>query len=821
MNKPESWLQTDVDKALLKSKYYKIGTTSRLFASEKMSRYHNLLKLLKALNVKDVIYKLVNFVSYYSKVLNKDLSVDDNVCVLVLLLKYCKDVELSDLASAFGRFYLINEYENEYRKERFDKWMFTKREHTIDGDEELFYKEFEKSADRILSKFDVGKINNKFITLEEFIKEVGLWGTSGSMFGMELPKDFKDKIKKNKWGLAFSVEGVKMVNEVLDAIKYKKNVYYKSMQKNESTNVRYVVVADMVTYFIEAYISYFIEDSIGAIPSLYSFKSNRYKLNWFEKRKLKLLLKKHILDIDYSGWDENITLRMLAIVILKLKLKTQRSFLDNMFDFLIHAVYNSYLDGEKIENGLGSGRRWTTLLNSLINAIISDMAIRMSNNQMDDLDAVGTESIDLGVVGDDMDGVFESIDAIMRYIKALDSMNFSINKLKSKVDLPEFLKINYGLLGVSESPFRMLRSVLYSTEDERDQSKSEQVNSRLDNWAKILGRLNSYFRLQGEAIPEPVGLTELIIGDIWHVLDKKYSRKYIYRFLQSPSTVGGGGLGLKTINEYERGKKYWVSVNINNGVFSLDKLIGHKIDRVMKNSVISKFVNHRILQGMIIKNKKYVIKAGANLEIIKPKYNYHYMLMLMMERKYTIIENSSKYFINSALPQPDGSGLYTSAILNRGMVDVKKVLDDYKNEEFIEDSSGNKFTKNGLYEYSYVAWLNMIKRKYSLKMLQLILDDGDKIVSMPRELVSAKGETAGMLAWLVLKSLILTTFNGMRNTEKLISFQMTLGAWLKSENYQKWLYNDNILNVICVEFRENQIRLGQMKMGFYVSSILV
>lgn len=475
-------LTTDVTKALEKCKFYKITQNARLFASEKNSRLQSVSKLVKLLFSVRVYDLFSEFVSYYSQYLNKDFNLDENVPCLVLLLKYCNSSVLSDLSTSFGKFSLVDEFRLEYRDARLDKWMFTERKHDINGDEDEFYREFEVSVNNILSEYDVSMNKRKYLTIEEFVNEIGLWGTAGSIYGVEILDNIRSEVKKNKWSVALVNNKRDLINKIKTAIKEKWNVRYKSMEKMESTNVRYVVVADMITYLVEAYLSYHFEAGLWNIPCLFTFKNNEYKLKFFDQRRLQRILRKNILDIDYSGWDENVNLRMIWLCIrcLWLKCLPDDKFYE-FWEYLLFAVYNSYLDDKKIENGLGSGRRWTALLNGIINAAINDLAIRMNKKKNINVVYNSVNDIMLAVLGDDSDSMFNSVDDCKNHAIMLDSMKFTINMLKSKINEGEFLKINYNERGVSESPFRLLRSLLWSTEDERSVDKSLQVNARLDS----------------------------------------------------------------------------------------------------------------------------------------------------------------------------------------------------------------------------------------------------------------------------------------------------------------------------------------------------
>ena len=787
-----------------KSKYFYITQNSRLWASLKLSRLEKVYKFLTISGFFGIKEVFKEFVDYLTSVTNKDFNSDDNVAYLVIAMKNCNISEINELAFCFGKLAIKKNLEYEYTQKRLNSWLYEEREHTINGSKDQFYLEFRNQVKNIISKFNSSNLKNcnQNLTFEQFIKEPALWGTSGSMFGTNLSKEMKENVNKTKWSVALTKDIKSYIEDVNEDIKEGK-MYYKVMTKSEPTNARLVVVADNSSYLVESYLAYYFEQCITEESGLFNYFSNNSKLKAWDKRRLKFFYNKWILDLDYSGWDEGMTLMMQTIIIEELEnwfnlvgLNTN-SDKNRLFEYLKNGIKNGYILEDikyknsvfkRIINGLCSGKRFTTFLNSVSNMAVSRMAC--------DAVDINVSEDTIYVLGDDVDEVLNSKQECIDIMNVLDSMNFSINRLKSKFSNlnGEFLKINYNKLGVYQSPLRIIRSILYSVDEEID--KYSGVMARIDNWAKFIGRSRSWILCTKRSDTlDYKTIFDTMIYDFWHVFGNSHSKEIISNWLCSTSILKGGGFPIKFNNSKYNNVALEVKKVIRNGNAN-EQLVLSEIKQSRKG-----LLNDQLLRNTDLSSLAGIIIKGSNsidfdFETKRLRQSNDIMRLLIGIGEYNISEANPyqrefrrNYYI------PDGSGIYTASML-KGKHNIRDIFKELKNNNnVIYDIQRNAFLKDSLIDRNYVQYLYNIRKRYNMKILQDMLNN-DWELSQPRELVFFSGETAGAMAWLVLKPLIMNYFSTISITTMLISCMYTIGVWMRSNYFSNYVYNKNSTNII-------------------------
>jgi len=744
--------------------------------------------------------KLELFKNKCNVIYNKDVALDENIVLLILSMKYTNDQELNDLATSFGKLSLRKEYYFEVKKKRLDKWFYTEKKHEINGSRDEFKVMFRKAVKEIFMEMKGDEKEN--INLRDFIKEFGLWGTAGSIYGEDIPKEVKKYIKKNKWGIVASHDLDNMADKVEQKIANKSSAYYQTMVKDESTNSRFVVVADVFTYWVESHLSYFFEHKLAACKQLYNYWSNEKRTKFWERRRLLLIVRKLLCyDLDYSGWDENVNFDMINIIFEELRPYIPEEYHYEL-DWLIFLITHTFVDGQITKNGLASGRRWTTFINSVCNAAIQKIASWLS----------GVEIIEDCELGDDMDCLVNSEEDALKHMKVLDSMSFSINKLKSKIGkVGEFLKTNYCKEGIFQSPFRLLRSLLFSTEDEQfNISSMELVNSRLDSWMKLCGRLWGYNKIN-KICYDKYNISDTILYDFIHLFGHKVNGKDVFNWLISPSTVGGGGITFmdpRKSRVFQLNSKKWATLSIiDKERQQFDKSIIKYIERKLNANLKDKKYTMKVLNNFrnIVEKVKFNRKLVSITKFNKPSVNKDIIRMLAMNGEYLVtdmfdVRNSNLYSFHPKLPDAS-TGYYSISLLNLNNITIDDIRSDFRNNDFITLNNGQRIgSKSLILEQSITQFLFRTRGK-SNTICDLILKN--KILNTPRELISLGGEVSSSIYWIVLQSFTNHFFNNVDRLDKLLRLYASMNYLLTS--CETYLYNKNITNILTQQ-KNNTVR---------------
>jgi hypothetical protein len=344
---------------------------------------------------------------------------------------------------------------------------------------------------------------------------------------------------------------------------------HKLIVKNESNSVRLVVLGDDNQYYYMSYVAYLLERCLYSVPGLYNYWGNNKKNSFWSLAMEQLKIGRFANVMDYGGWDESVNNEMIKIcidVIIKfiMNFEDKLGLSDEEIEFIRNSKDLSYLKIDdthtvKMTNGLPSGWRWTTLINSICNVVVNMIAYAIENYDYLHL---------LAVLGDDVFSIHDDFETAKMHQTIIAEMGFELNKKKSYVSnrKGDFLKMNIKGDNIYGEAVRTLRSLMFSTEDEINlQGDSKRMN-RVDLWLKTLSRIihNDELMNQTKMSVEEYLLyvEEFVLDDLVGAYRGRLSRRKLYYWLHTPQSVGGAGLFphltgmpfIKMVNKYKEVK---------------------------------------------------------------------------------------------------------------------------------------------------------------------------------------------------------------------------------------------------------------------------
>lgn len=407
-------------------------------------------------------------------------------------------------------------YEN-----RLDSWLFNSKSLNIDTDR------FTSVVRRLLS-FRAPLSKPKLASFEQFVSLRTLWGTSGST---DVVVD--KSVPKTKWQNALLMTD----DEILKLVKdnESKAPVYSIIDKSESNTVRAVVLVDLVTYLIESYGSYYLDQMLRNHPVFYNWKDASHRYAYWAGVVSKLQDSEWYADFDWSGWDENLIDELYQVVlnetltILDLYAPDYKRFAG----YLSRAVNGAFLKGYKrrtTTSGLASGRRWTTYINSVVNAAFLVLACEELGY---DVLAVPDALVTLG---DDSQTLMRPSHLADSITTILDSFGAKINKQKSKVTNtdPEFLKFIATTTSVTGVELRAIRSIIWSSDEEI--GATDNVQTRLDVWTKFISRVKN----TRDSLFSYEMVFDLFLRDISN--KTRLSKSKVYALCRTPTALDGWGV---------------------------------------------------------------------------------------------------------------------------------------------------------------------------------------------------------------------------------------------------------------------------------------
>lgn len=404
---------------------------------------------------------------------------------------------------------------------RLDSWLFSESKLNIP------LPKFRETVARLMRRtapLTLPRLKN----FEQFISLRTLWGTSGST-DVIVDKN----VPRSKWQNALLMTDqqlLELVNKNID-----KAPVYTIIEKSEPNTVRAVVLVDLVTYLIETYGSYYLDQLLKNHPVFYNWKDETNRFRYWSTVVKNLKEGAWYADYDWSGWDENIKDDLYQIV-MDITMDILKLYAPDFVRFepyLRKAVSGAFLKGysrRTTTSGLASGRRWTTYINSVVDAAFIVMACdTLGYNVLEFPDALVT-------LGDDSQTLLDPPTLSESITDVLNDFGAKINKQKSKITDkdPEFLKFIATTDGVTGVELRAIRSILWSTEEEKN--SIDNVEMRLDLWTKFLSRVkntrNSLFSYDD--------VFSTFVSDLSNKTRLGYDK--IIRICATPTSLSGWGL---------------------------------------------------------------------------------------------------------------------------------------------------------------------------------------------------------------------------------------------------------------------------------------
>jgi hypothetical protein len=738
-----------------------------------------------------------------------------SACFVVWLKLSEKELELNGVSTCFGKLYIeggnpsnIEAFKQSFLQDRIRNWLFEKKDYKYsEGKEflEIFRRKVKEKMNRISTKID-----NK-LSLDEFVQDISLWATTGSSLNKwmkkdemwsnikEIKEDYEVDVMDNKLSEAMLLSSEELKTKILNlTIPYE----HKIVVKNESNNIRLVILGDTLVYLLMAYISFHLEPNIPEDLRMYSYyseeaKSNFWFLNYYKCRYNQATFS----SMDYSNWDAGISNDMINVIVNEIIEWTKLSgiYID-IFDKLLNIKNNCTVDGVKMENGLPTGWRWTTLINSLCNTIIVEMAI----DRFKELYNTPILDMEYSVLGDDViiSSKIAGVETFMALNDIINNFGFTINKSKSWIEKgkAEFLKMKISKEGISGSVIRTIRSVLFSTEDEQYFRGDERRIIRADLWKLIINRY--YSGSNDEEISHRMNVEEMediIVDDLWNSFNKRIKKSYITGWIQTPKVNGGDGTLSMLRHKFER-YNYIMTLDSKKN-YNIEKAL-NKIDWRWLHNNGTKWPKNKILQGVIqgiTREKATEFKAtiqqqtGLSVENESP---YRYKLTIKEELTSQIPNmksiRSMKIF---NLKSSTGTKANTIFAWNRSKINGKDALMDY------EDMANNQQLNN----LQYVGERTLMDNE-SLTAVHRLRNNGKaslnlidrcvkgELIPSNDNLVNIKfGEVLGPLIWnVVALSLILVDIRSFLTNESHLKIVWD-NIFHKIKYGQFWINNIKIM----------------------------
>lgn len=297
------------------------------------------------------------------------------------------------------------------------------------------------------------------------------------------------------------------------------------VKPDEVASFRLIVNSDTVTYLKMAYVSYLCESSLKG-SGMFAFEDSAGKLSLMTRIQDALARGEWGVAFDGSGWDECITEDLITITVSELikDVQDREAGLDTLQRQLKTALVD-LPNGKEIKpiNGLASGLRWTTLINSVIN-----MALQLKTAT----DA-GVRWTVVSTLGDDVVALTATKFSLEDAAKAYSSAGFKLNVSKSHAGpgRVEFLK-QYIIPGrVSGVPLRALRAIMFSSSSEMEDAETL-WHQRNMLWAKFAARMGGAVAYMFPHIRRDFAGAARSLRPLL---------KYLNIWLSSSAALGGGG----------------------------------------------------------------------------------------------------------------------------------------------------------------------------------------------------------------------------------------------------------------------------------------
>jgi hypothetical protein len=288
---------------------------------------------------------------------------------------FLKKIPISDASTLLGKVALSKpQYQAEFFRERMNTWIRNKREwNNVNG-----VNSFESIMDKIDKILWYGdKKVVRSISFREYLAD-RTWMKSGVV-----SQQWKDLIPKGynttKSSLAVFNTTDKIVQRLNDNME-KGSFHWTIHAKPEPNKTRATIVDIFDLYIYMSYVSYFIVPWLGNNQFLMQTLDNDRKYSFWRYCQWNTHIGNSAIDLDYSTWDELITLDAVRTIVNKLcdlaiglgyhrdlkNIKTRINHILDVADILIIGEdEDEYIPWN---NGLITGFLWTWLINGLVNA---------------------------------------------------------------------------------------------------------------------------------------------------------------------------------------------------------------------------------------------------------------------------------------------------------------------------------------------------------------------------------------------------------------------------------------------------------------------
>lgn len=426
-----------------------------------------------------------------------------------------------------------------------------------------FNKLFEDSAREFLSCVEANCATD-WPTLDEYIADPQRWATSGSSrIRAVIEARIEDAVvraQNSKWSTAAmtwpETLTVAIRSPVTDQI-------LTVVVKREAGKIRYVIAGDDTTYLRMAYVAGAFEHRLKRSAHTPLFWSTGDKLAWARNRVLLIRQRSTwFAPVDQTKYDHHFTRAMILILAKVLCEAATRAVADGRARDDVHLCcerITATLAGEahipmdvhgvthrvRYERGLLSGWRWTTLMNTVGNYAICNVARIVQR-----LDRPS----DLVVMGDDAASAWPSLRNAFLFCEGFRRLNFDVNPAKTFLsqDRDEFLRFVYTKDGVYGYPYRLAPSLMYRKPwSNTVPSALDRLREILSTWGQFASRLDVTGTLvrnqtragvlsHSEHVP-PL-LQTAINGMVKDLTGASgLSRDVVLSWLRTPVAVGGGG----------------------------------------------------------------------------------------------------------------------------------------------------------------------------------------------------------------------------------------------------------------------------------------
>nr|WHL55092.1 MAG: RNA dependent RNA polymerase [Seabass toti-like virus] len=364
-------------------------------------------------------------------------------------------------------------------------------------------------------------------SLAEFLLDRDTWAKNTSGF-----VSTNIKRGRNKAEVAMNTT----LSELVDIV-YNGEFENRPFIKKEPGKARPVVNSNLPPYLLMSYVFEQIESTLknnfGKNISIFDSASDKAKL-WFQMVDDTQNRRGVFVPLDYSRFDSTIS-KDLAFTAFSLLLdmlgdldpRLSKSAKDRFWRQRITTDMGSW----EWNNAVLSGWRWTALITSLVNLSI--------------LRASGAFAVARGIVvqGDDVRAIFNSKKDAEEVIGNVNSYGFEINpsKVFCSAERDEYLRM-VSSIDLRGYPIRSIPKILFvgptETISERNEDK---VNGMVSKWLTLISRGGREHTCKNLMIRDISGLTG-------------WSRNDVKNWLNTPATVGGGGLSIGSDSDWMKMK---------------------------------------------------------------------------------------------------------------------------------------------------------------------------------------------------------------------------------------------------------------------------